>query len=381
MCDISSTEKKRLRDRRGQKKLREKRDSYIQSLERQVASCKQHHGTDRTGQLISIVNQLYRENQALRARHERLRALLMDDTALSNPPLSMRDIERTTFSGPDTRCAGLYQEPTVSLPPDGLPTEGDGHSSQLQAIEQQTAISAQVEEYPSATVPNPLQAGYELPPGSAWYLLPMSTTEANQRALPGTWSWFEHLDLVAACPTKPSPLDLLHGTRRNFLADEIHRSLRCRAIRDAECLALGWLLYNFSKWLATPDPTSFARLSPFQRPIAAQFQRDHPRAIDMVVWPQVRANLMKSWTTYDFVDLTGYMSCCTKLRWPWGKPILERDANDDLQMRQDYLDTFTNETAWGLTSEFIERYPDVLQGMDVEAVRFQLSLPNEEPEP
>lgn len=362
---LSPSEKKRLRDRRGQKKLREKRESRIQALERQVATCKQHHGADRTGNLISVVNQLYRENEALRARHARLRAALMEDDPANHIPINLGNIEPTTLSS-------LDQVP-IPLPPNQLPTESD-RSDQNQSL---AATPAQAEPHLSKTADASQDAGDHLSPENSWYLIPMSTTQANQIAFPGTCPWFEYPDLVSACPTKASPLDLLHGTRRNFLADEIHGSLRHRAIRDAECLAFGWLLYHFSKWLVMPDPTTFARLSPFQRPIKPQFQVDHPRAIDMVVWPQMRANLLKNWTSYDFVDLMAYMSCCTKLRWPWGKPILERDSDDNLQMRGDYFETFTRESAWGLTSEFIERYPELLQGMDIEAVRFRLSLPNE----
>lgn len=348
---LSSSEKKRIRDRRGQKRLREKRESHIQALERQVATCKQHHGADRTGDLISVVNQLYRENEALRARHERLRAVLMDDPP--SHPLSIGNVEPATLS--------------ISFPPTQQSSETERHSDQIADL---ATSPSQPEAHPSDT-----DSGDQLSP-EAWYLVPMSTTQANQIAFPGNSMWLEYPDLVSACPTNPSPLDLLHGTRRNFLADQIHRSLRQRAIRDAECLAIGWQLYHFSKWLVMPDPTTFARTSPYLRPIKPQLQIDHPRAIDLVFWPQVRANLLKNWTSYDFVDVMGYLSCCTKLRWPWGKPILERDSDDELQMRGDYFETFTRESAWGLTSEFIERYPELLEGMDVESIRFRLGPPN-----
>lgn len=54
--------------------------------------------------------------------------------------------------------------------------------------------------------------------------------------------------------------------------------------------------------------------------------------------------------------------------------ILERDERDDLQICQDFLDAFTEESGWGLTSEFIAKYPELLDGMDVEVVRFQITM-------
>lgn len=369
---LSPSEKKRIRDRRGQKRLREKRETHIQALERQVASCNQHHGANRTAELISVVNQLYRENQALRARHARFRAaLLEDDPVPTRTPPSTEDIESISLPGPQQKYPGVDQVSTLSLPFNPLPADTSRRADQVQSP---APNPGQAESQPSDKETSRDTGNQE----NAWYLVPMSTTQANQIAFPGTSPWFEYPDLVAACPTTPSPLDLLHGTRRNFLADEIHRGLRQRAIRDAECLAFGWHLYHFSKWLVMPDPATFARLAPFHRPIEPQFQVDHPRAIDMVVWPQMRANLLKNWTSYDFMDVMGYLSCCTKLRWPWGKPILERDPDDDLQMRDDYLETITRESAWGLTPEFIERYPELVEGMDVEGIRFRMGPPDEE---
>lgn len=47
-----------------------------------------------------------------------------------------------------------------------------------------------------------------------------------------------------------------------------------------------------------------------------------------------------------------------------------RHERDDLQICQEFLDVFTKETGWGLTSEFIAKYPELLEGMYVEADRF-----------
>lgn len=76
------------------------------------------------------------------------------------------------------------------------------------------------------------------------------------------------------------------------------------------------------------------------------------------------------------MEFAGYASCCVKVRWPWGKDVLERDADDNLRVRSEFSDVFTQESGWGVTGEFIEKYPELLEGMDVEAVRFRFALPD-----
>ncbi|KAE8142914.1 hypothetical protein BDV38DRAFT_277727 [Aspergillus pseudotamarii] len=144
------------------------------------------------------------------------------------------------------------------------------------------------------------------------------------------------------------------------------QALRVRAIRDPERLASGWLIYVFSKWLVTPNVASFSHIPPFLRPILLQIQRGHPAALDLLVFPQIRANLIQNWDKYDFKEVFDYMSCCQKIRWPWGEDILERDSEDNLHTRREFYDVFTRESGWGLTPEFMEKYPGLLEGMDAE---------------
>lgn len=96
--------------------------------------------------------------------------------------------------------------------------------------------------------------------------------------------------------------------------------------------------------------------------------------IDILPWPQLRSNLARNWHKYDYVELQGYMSCCMKVRWPWGKAILGRDEEDNLVIRKEYVDLFSRESGWGLTPEFINRYPELLEGIDIEVVTFHIAL-------
>lgn len=380
--NLTSSEKKRLRDRKAQKTLREKRESRVKSLEDRVAFCERHHGRSPAPahgngiewtptqsqtpadvqQLLATVENLRKENERLRVRQERMRGVIAEwevedgqaghhDTRLalngqsgSNDAMSFRYNTASVSASASTSTSPL------------APTSHDQYTTDTK------------------TPTSPLQSAEPNLP--TWSLTPINEYGHNLFYFPATCPWLSNPHLIASCPPYPSPIDLLHGTRRNYLADQIHQLIRRRAFRDSECLALGWLMYLFSKWRATPSPETFARLVPFQRPVAIQLQKGHPAALDLMPWPQLRTNLIKNWMKFDFVEFAGYMSCCIKVRWPWGEDVLERDGEDRFQVRREFMEVFTRESGWGLTTEFIQRYPEFVVGMDVENVRFRFELPD-----
>lgn len=63
-----------------------------------------------------------------------------------------------------------------------------------------------------------------------------------------------------------------------------------------------------------------------------------------------------------------------KVRWPWGQGFSARHEHDGLQICQEFSDVFTKETGWDLKSKFIAKYPKLLEGMNVEALRFQVTV-------
>ncbi|OQE21736.1 hypothetical protein PENSTE_c011G04302 [Penicillium steckii] len=350
----NSSERKRLRDRKAQQTLREKKEKRIRFLEDKIALCERHHGSSDTQQvnqhLQSDLEILQSENEKLRICLESLRNILhsLDDDLRSKPK------ERCTqHSG--TGTMGTFITGSSAL------VSADTEDPTVQPNQSEITIQNSVH---NATIPRPLPRATPV-----WSLIPM-----NETTIPLFCSWLSRPDLINTCTPHPPPLALLYGTRRNWLADEIHRSIRLRAIRDSECLAIGWLAYNYSKWRVSPSPASFARLTSFQQPTLAQLQHGHPVGIDLLPWPQLRSNLAENWHKYDYMELTSYLGCCMKVWWPWGQEILERDERDELQIRQEFFDVFTKEIGWGLTSEFIGRYPELLHGMDIESVRFQITV-------
>lgn len=424
---LSSSEKKRLRDRRAQQTLREKRQNRMLELEARVAFCERNHsfataaessvcnqdisptGPSQGGslekldvaKLLKTVENLRLENSRLRARQESLRQLVGSWNLDDEHRVTEQSSHGQAIDGLHPRsldCALSEVAHTMSSSPAidansspvTVDTMNNIESAQEMAFADATprksmsqysasicdVFSILPSPHPIVHLPSPPATSATIPP---WCRVPRNTYETNNtRVFPlVAYSWFAHPELITACPLKPSPLDLLYGTRRNYLANYIHDRIRKHALRDAEGLAFGYLMYNYSKWRVSLTPSTFALLAPFQHPTSTQLEQDHFSGIDMIIWPQMRLNMIQYAGEIDFMELFDFLACCMKVRWPWNKALLERDSDDNLQVREDFKQVFTREDGWGLTAEFIDRYPMLLAGMDVEALRFEITFPTE----
>ncbi|KAL4895337.1 hypothetical protein BDV59DRAFT_200004 [Aspergillus ambiguus] len=211
-----------------------------------------------------------------------------------------------------------------------------------------------------------------LPPGihSSWNRLPLHEDDFSDTATVST-PWFLHLEQILPCPDIPSsPLDILYGSKTNALADYINKATQRRPLRDPERLGIGWLVYLLTRWLIAPSPATYENLPLFLRPTIEQLEIVHPMILDFLPWPSFRGNLIRQWHIHRHSrdDLFGMLSCCSKVRWPWGEPFLERNEENELRIRADFYKTFMSEHGWGLTPEFIAQYPQLLVGVDVQSV-------------
>ncbi|KAB8209441.1 hypothetical protein BDV34DRAFT_25446 [Aspergillus parasiticus] len=369
---MSSVEKKRLRDRRAQQNLRSKRSQQMAVLEKEVAHCREHHDDQGIQRLLQVITGLRKQNEALRSRQEHLKLLVNSwDASPAEISANMhgssdqrspgfiafpREIMNNSNSSSNPIQSTRNNTPRDSLSPSSLLVSGD--SSQQQAPYTQTLAR------------EPRTADTNI----AWKQLPLHDDNfLNPQTI--SCAWFECPERIALCPDSPSsPLDLLYGTNTNYLADMIYKATQRRPIRDPERLAVGWLCYHLARWFVSPSPATYANVPPFLRPVPDQLQISHPMVLDNIPWPQVRLNLIRHWDMFCDMrdDLFGLFSCCVKVRWPWGESILERNSDNELCIKEKFFETFMSETGWGLTPEFMQRYPQLLAGVDLGAITCEL---------
>jgi hypothetical protein len=374
-------EKKLVRDRRAQQNSRDRRNRHINALEQELA----HHRDEsaakdaRISELAQECNDLKAENQRLSARRQQIFDLAtawqteeayytgknsqtirqsvedpasMDSTAQSDaitntPPVSMA-------------LNTLHEHPVSSSLPPVIPS--------LQTLIQCASDVDTLPILPSIAgtldpAPLPVSNGPSL-----WSMTPFSIDDGQPlKSLPPRPLLKE---LVIGTPDTPEPLELLYGSRTNRLADIIHSRGRAMGSADTERLASGWLIYLMVKWIFEPTEARFLRLPGFLKPTLEQIRHPHPVIIDTLAWPSVRTKLIKNRQAYDLDAVAWSFACCQKVRWPWGKSILEPKDDGTLGIVPDFIRTFMSIEGWGLTSEFIQHYPELVEGLDIEKIRW-----------
>ncbi|KAJ5825401.1 hypothetical protein N7474_002539 [Penicillium riverlandense] len=362
MSDLSSAARKRARDRRAQQTLRDKKLRYKAKLEMQVAHCEQYHDEKGVQNLLELVEDLRKQNEALVARQKALRALVgswdeeLELTESSNPSM----IQNTSNGALD-----------LSFP-------------MTHSILRDSQFLGMV-DHPHPTTPNmpltstsPLQQAHKdglTEFDSPWNELPLYSDDFSSLQTVSC-PWFAYSEQIPQCPDTPeSPLDILYGSKTNPLANMIHMAIERRPVRDPERLAMGWIAYHFSKWIITPSPRTYENLPLFLRPVKEQYQMKHPIAVSCVPWPKLRSNLIRQWSMYNNIrdDFFGLFSCCVKIRWPWGVKVLERNEENVLCFKPSFYETFMKEEGWGITQEFINKYPNLMVGIDVGSLVFKIT--------
>lgn len=200
----------------------------------------------------------------------------------------------------------------------------------------------------------------------SWLSLPANTISSEPIKLDCTWLNFPQA--VASSPDVPQPEDLLFGSRKNLLANGIHKSLREARVAEPERLAMGWLLYIYSRWRIIPTRENFERIPHFLRPVPEQISQPHPARLDMVPWPSFRLALMNQQSDSELDETLELLACCIKLRWPWGKEFLQMRDDGSRQLVDEYLELLLSSDGWGITREFAVVYPHLIKGLDLHII-------------
>lgn len=337
-----SLAKKRARDRRAQQNQRDKRNEHVRSLQEQLTRME-----SRMLHLSRECELLRQENQQLRADREGS-ASAVAATGRTTPAASPSEAGTTPGSDSDDGNAIMGKH-----------------------------VGFWLQQWPASAGTNapPVSLNVNLPPpgpgANPWSNTP--THSATDVVVTESFKmWLRRPDLVHASPDHPQPLELLYGSKTNFLADTIHHSLRSWPCRDPERLAAGWLMYYLIKWMLRPIPENYGRLHGFQLPIPEQLEHSHPYFIDFIHWPQLRANIIRNGTKDSPEDILGLFLCCIKLRWPWGQNFLEPELDGTLKMRQDFIDTLTNLDGWAVTEDFFLKFPVLGEGLDLDRMKYHI---------
>lgn len=357
-----SLAKKRARDRRAQQNQRDKRNEQIKSLQEQLTRME-----SLAMQLTCECESLRQENKQLRARQDTVSQVVKSWDPVASSSSGARRIDETSPSSSTsitTNPPSLPSLPSLPLPPDG---QFWSQWSENTDNPVGTGPSSMDPSSPPSPPPPPPS-----PSRGPWANIPIHTATDIVVTEPFT-EWLQRPDLARSSPDQPQPTELLYGSKTNFLANLINQSLRSWPCRDPERLAAGWLIYQLIKWILGPSPERYARLQGFQHPVPEQLSgHGHAHFVDFVHWPALRARMIRHAGVYNPQDVLGMYLCCVKLRWPWGQNFLEPEVDGTLRMRQDFLATITRLDGWGLTDDFLQRFPLLTQDLDVSAMRYRV---------
>ncbi|KAE8166060.1 hypothetical protein BDV40DRAFT_256739 [Aspergillus tamarii] len=390
-ASATSSERKRLRDRRAQQNLREKRENRMRALEERVAYCEKNHGNELIQSCMLTVDSVRRENELLLARQEHLRRLFQSWDVQGNGATGARLTLSSTYMAsnplpvPTTPICSPGDETVLvgreihTLP--GWSVNGID-SAQLGSATDGLTAPSMTSTWPvgsdSPASPSPMIEAFLMPdmhptPGPDTCPLITSKEYNLMTAHSRRWSgWLALSDTIANLPLLASPLELLHGSRRNWLADQVNRLLRRLSIREPDRFALSWIMYVFVRWRANPNPLAFANMPSFLQPVAWQVRHDqHPEMI-FFLWPQLRVNVLEHWDTIDILELYRYAISACRVRWPSSQSIWDWDDDDNMFVKPEFFQTFMDRSGWGFTSIFLDKYPQLMKGLDVEHIRYDI---------
>ncbi|CAM1506234.1 Fc.00g058750.m01.CDS01 [Cosmosporella sp. VM-42] len=204
----------------------------------------------------------------------------------------------------------------------------------------------------------------------AWSLIPLRIS-SNFHLQHSPWD--ADIRLILDAPDIPTPLDLLFGSKQNLLASLIHRNVKKWYHGDPERLAIGWLVYHYIKWRTQPSVERYSRLPNCLKPALEQTSSPHPGCLDLIVWKNLRLNMLKSHSKYDIDNFIHLYCSCLKLRWARDEDVLVPSEEDKFIVRPDFYQCFMSEDGWCLRAEFVSQYPELFEGLDLRNIIYSTS--------
>ena len=215
----------------------------------------------------------------------------------------------------------------------------------------------------------------EEPP--AWSVIPMRISSmADCHYQP----WDRDMGAILDAADEPSPLELVFGSSTNFLANEMHIALKHFFAGAAERLSIGIMIYSFVKWRTKPSPERYNRLPEFVRLVPEQATMPHSGCLDIILWGQLRANIIRNHAKYNADKVMRKYCSCLHLRWSRDRdmliPVEDTDARGDEprwthRLNPEFYARYNDLSNWGLTAEFQRLYPELLEGMDWASIRIK----------
>ncbi|KAH6971148.1 hypothetical protein BKA56DRAFT_496038 [Ilyonectria sp. MPI-CAGE-AT-0026] len=388
--DLTSVEKKRLRDRRAQQNVRDKRIKHIQNLEQQLSVCKSLHRQQDISNLLRTCQALQEENRLLRERQSQLQELLASwnnqspetHIMLSNSSDDNDNSNKKNSSNGDDSSGGLDY---LTAPDDAQLFQFDNSVHGIPdpfTPESSNDGSHSVNDSQSPTSDDPPAFGAPFKGLSlSWFQLFTSSFPAspclptslpNTNPTPKYTPWDADLCYVLDAPPVPSVQGLLFGSKQNTFASSVKGCLQEWRCGDPERLAAGWLIYSFMKWRINPTDETFARLPSCLRPTPEQLQLPHNGFLDILLWEKLRVNIIKHQNKYNITQVLRTLGSSLRVKWPRGDSIVESNGDDGLIIRYEFLKRFMDEDGWGLSSEFITRFPELVEGLDIQKIAYDV---------
>lgn len=94
-----------------------------------------------------------------------------------------------------------------------------------------------------------------------------------------------------------------------------------------------------------------------------QLMVEHHWCIDLVLWPEMRENMIRNQSKMDIDAAIGLFLCSLRVRKSFNANIIVRRYDGDLELESEFYKQCTDTTNWGLLEPFWTTYPFLVQGL------------------